>query len=131
MTGASSELFEEEGKQADSAVAKKLKQPKKRRQKKKKKVDDAEKKDKRKESKKDKKEEAAVDGSEEDEEEVEEEDEDEGKGGVGSLMIVKTAAEAWERLRERLKEGPIIQVRTDNVYEGPPSTLASHAWLYC
>lgn len=87
--GASSELLEPEGKRAESAVVKKLKQPKKR-----KKKDTAK----------------SEEGGKEEEEEEEEEGEEENKGGVGSLMIVKTAGEAWQRLQERLKEAPIIQV---------------------
>lgn len=42
-------------------------------------------------------------------EEKEEEEKGEEKGGVASLMIVKTAGEAWKRLQERLNEAPIIQ----------------------
>lgn len=95
MAGASSELFPSEGKKAESAVVKKLKQPKKKKEKKNEKNKD-----------KDGQKDASV-GEEEDEEDEEEEEE----GGVGSLMIVKTAGEAWERLQERLKESPIIQVR--------------------
>ena len=52
-------------------------------------------------------------GKEEDEDEEEKEDEGE-QGGVSSLAIVKSAGEAWERLRERLKEAPIIQVRPED-----------------
>ncbi|CAM9851745.1 unnamed protein product [Ectocarpus sp. 12 AP-2014] len=93
VAGASSELFPSEGQKAESAVVKKLKQPKKEKKKKKK--------------EKDGKERASVEGEEEEEEEEEAEEEE--KGGMGSLMIVKTAGEAWERLQERLKESPIIQ----------------------
>lgn len=78
-------------------MVKKLKQPKKRKKKK-----SSEKKG------------EAVDGKEGkggEEEEDEEDEEEEDKGGIRSLMIVKTAGEAWERLQERLKEAPIIQVR--------------------
>eukprot|EP00904_Undaria_pinnatifida_P010678 jgi/Undpi1/6740/HiC_scaffold_20.g09219.m1 len=98
VSGASSELFTPEGKEAESAVVKKLKQPKKSKKKK-----EGEKKDKKK----------GVDSVESEkegeEEEGEEGEEEEEKGGVRGLMIVKTAGEAWERLQERLKESPIIQ----------------------
>lgn len=55
-------------------------------------------------------------GKKEGEEGNEEEEQEEEQGGVRSLEIVKSAGEAWERLRERLKEAPIIQVR----YEKTP-----------
>lgn len=106
MADASSELFPSEGKKAESAVVKKLKQPKKKKEKK------SEKMDKDKDGKDKGKGKESSSAKEEEEEEVEEEE----KGGVGSLMIVKTAGEAWERLQERLKESPIIQVRRSPCY---------------
>lgn len=85
VASASVELFPSEGSnKADNAVVKKLKQPKKKKKKE----------------------------GEEGKEEVEEEEEEE-QSGVRSLEIVKSAGEAWERLRERLKEAPIIQVRCE------------------
>ena len=97
MSGASSELFTPEEKEAESAVVKKLKQPKKPKKKKEDKNKGVD----------------GVEGEKEAEEEEEEEGEKEAeeKGGVRGLMIVKTAGEAWERLQERLKESPIIQAR--------------------
>eukprot|EP00903_Cladosiphon_okamuranus_P005734 g5690.t1 len=80
IAGASSDLFPSEEKKAESAVVKKLKQPSKTKK------------------EKDAKEGASIEDEEEEE-----------QGGVGGLMIVKTAGEAWERLQERLKESPIIQ----------------------
>lgn len=97
FSSASAELFGSKGgekaERKESAVVKKLKQPKVKKQK------------------------TAADGSKDgvgkegEGKEEEEEEEEEDKGGVGSLMIVKSAGEAWKRLQERLKEAPIIQVR--------------------
>lgn len=97
VSSASAELFGSKGgettERKESAVVKKLKQPKVKKPTNK----------------------AAADGSKDgvgkEEEGEDEEEEEENKGGVGSLMIVKSAGEAWKRLQERLKEAPIIQVR--------------------
>ena len=104
VSGASSELFTPEGKEAESAVVKKLKQPKKSKKKK-----EGEKKDKKKGG------DSVESEKEGEEEEGEEGEEEEEKGGVRGLMIVKTAGEAWERLQERLKESPIIQARRKTI----------------
>lgn len=109
LVNASAELVASKGGRKESAVVKKLKQPKAKTPKKKATDGKGEEVKDGKGGKKDGKA-AAGAGAEKDDEEVEE-DEDE-KRGVASLMIVKTAGEAWKRLQERLKEAPIIQVWT-------------------
>lgn len=84
IANASAELFR--AKDKDSAIVKKLKPPKTAKEKEKGKEANG------------------------DTEEQGEEEEEENKSGVGGLMIVKSAGEAWKRLQERLKDAPIIQV---------------------